>query len=253
MYRNSKSVGAWCALLGLLVSAASQATQVDVVDRVTGAVLPIYYHEGRAYVAGEPGNEYEIRIHSVAGQRMLAVTSIDGVNVITGQTASTGQSGYVLDPYGFVRIEGWRKSLSRTAAFYFTKLPDSYAARTGRPDNVGVIGIALFSEQTPCCLSEQESRNQDSSSAPAASAKESGMAAPRADRRREEKLGTGHGRSEYSAASYTQFERSSEFPQETVTIYYDSRRNLLAQGIIPQTRYADRTPQPFPGGFTPDP
>ena len=61
------------------------------------------------------------------------------------------QDGYVLDPWGFTSIAGWRKSLDRVAAFYFTSLPDSYAARTGRPDNVGVIGLALFRERSHCC------------------------------------------------------------------------------------------------------
>ncbi len=72
---------------------------------------------------------------------------MDGVNVITGKTASPSQSGYVLDPWGLVDIDGWRKSMDQVAAFYFTALPDSYAARTGRPDNVGVIGVALFRER----------------------------------------------------------------------------------------------------------
>ena len=34
--------------------------------------------------------------------------------------------------------------MQRIAAFYFTELENSYAARTGRPDNVGVIGVAVF-------------------------------------------------------------------------------------------------------------
>ena len=44
-------------------------------------------------------------------------------------------------------IDGWRKSMDDIAQFYFTHLPDSYAARNGRPGNVGVVGIASFSGQ----------------------------------------------------------------------------------------------------------
>ena len=76
--------------------------------------------------------------------------SVDGVNVVTGETAHAAAErlrararGAALD------VEGWRKNLSRTAAFYFTALADSYAARTGRPDDVGVIGVALFRRKTP--------------------------------------------------------------------------------------------------------
>src|SRR6266699_5465773 len=73
--------------------------------------------------------------------------SVAGVNVITGDTASPSQSGYVLDAHGSFEIAGWRTSMSRTAAFFFTTLANSYAARTGRPDNVGVIGVAVFRER----------------------------------------------------------------------------------------------------------
>src|SRR5215831_15564495 len=95
--------------------ACAQAARVEIFDRATAQSLPTYVHGGRLYVVGEPGHEYEIRIHSDAPGRTLAVTTVDGVNVITGETGATNQSGYVLDPYGYVGIEGWRKSLSRTA------------------------------------------------------------------------------------------------------------------------------------------
>jgi hypothetical protein len=37
-----------------------------------------------------------------------------------------------------------------------------------------------------------------------------------------------------------------------LTIHYDSRDNLMARGIIPGApRHVQ--PQPFPGGFVPDP
>ena len=41
------------------------------------------------------------------------------------------------------------RAITEAAAFYFTALPDSYAARTDRPDNVGVIGAAVFRERVP--------------------------------------------------------------------------------------------------------
>lgn len=239
-------------LFALFLTGSAHGARVEIIDRETGTMLPVFEHKGRSYIVGEPGSEYEIRVRSAHGQRLLAVASVDGVNVITGETAAASQSGYVLDPYGFVRIEGWRKNVSHTAAFFFTKLRNSYAARTGRPDNVGVIGVALFSELTPCCqaheLSKSEDRASNGASAKAAPAQRSRTL--EADGR----LGTGHGRSEYSAASYTSFRRASSRPDETVTFYYDSRRNLVAQGIIPaHEKYAGQMPQPFPNSFVPDP
>ena len=125
----------------------SDLVQVDVYNRTTGTTLPIYPNAHRHWIEGVPGHEYAVRIRNTTGGRLLVVTSVDGVNVISGDTASPAQSGYVLEPYGSVEIAGWRKSLTRTAAFYFTDLGDSYAARTGRPQNVGVIGVAVFQEK----------------------------------------------------------------------------------------------------------
>jgi hypothetical protein len=233
---------------------AGTLADVEVYDRSAGQVLPLYRHDGRLYLPGEPGHEYELRIRNRSGGRLLAVGSVDGVNVLSGQTASPDQGGYVLDPWGSVSIAGWRKSLDRVAAFYFTALPDSYAARTGRPDDVGVIGVALFRERPAPPVLQQpwayDAAPRDKAEAGAAAPPAASRAAPAPA----EKLGTGHGRSEYSAAYETAFERLSGTPEEVISIWYDSRRNLVAQGLIPQPRqYAQRQPNPFPGGFVPDP
>lgn len=241
------------------VDRAGERVEVQIYDRDEGRYLPVVRHRGRLYVAGEPGHEYEIRLRSREDRRLLAVTSVDGVNVISGDTASPQQSGYVLDGHGSVSIEGWRKSMQRVATFYFTDLPDSYAARTGRPHDVGVIGVALFEERRrprhPWWKREDERfRSEDraqSESAPRAKAYTPGSQSDNGQ------LGTGHGRNEWSQAQYTDFERASDRPAEVITIYYDSRRNLVAQGILPPERRWARwqRPDPFPADarFAPDP
>ena len=240
----------------------SQAS-VEIVDRTEGRVLPMYWHQGRRYVVGKPGNEYTIRVRNGAAGRVLAVMSVDGVNVITGDTASLQQSGYVLAPYESADIAGWRKSMARTAAFYFTALPDSYAARTGRPDNVGVIGIAVFRERArPIVLEEfrrKDAARAEGQSAPAAANAPADAKAEANDsvaQSLRERLGTGHGRSETSYASYTRFERASDAPAETIAIYYDSYENLVAQGVpVGSPPLARLRANPFPdaGRFVPDP
>ena len=223
------------ALLSPGAAAAHGAlADVSLYDRTEGRHLPVYWHEGRAYVAGKPGNEYQISLRNRGREEILAVVSVDGVNVVTGQSAEPSQSGYVLSAHGRLDIQGWRRSLSQTAAFYFTSLGDSYAARTGRPGDVGVIGVALFRKKPPL---------------PAAPiARDRGEAAESA-KPAQGQLGTGHGRHETSYAYHVQFERASRAPAEIVTLYYDSRTNLLARGII---REAVTHPRPFPG-FVPDP
>jgi hypothetical protein len=256
-----KSLKLACAALlaAFCANAAAVGGLADVTlfDRNEGRSLPVYWHEGRAYVVGKPGNEYQIAVRSRQGEEVLAVMSVDGVNVISGETAATQQSGYVLSPWRALAVRGWRKDLSRTAAFYFTSLPDSYAARTGRPDNVGAIGVALFRKKA---VEPPAPISQFAPSAPASLArKEANAAGASADQsapraaEREDRLGTGHGRNEVSYARQVGFERASSEPAETVVIYYDSYRNLLARGIIPPQFSPRRlSPNPFPG-FVADP
>ena len=206
----------------------------------------MYWQEGRAYIVGKPGNEYQVSVRNRLREDVLTIVSVDGVNIISGETAQPSQTGYVLGAHQAYDILGWRKSLSETAAFYFTALSNSYAARTGRPDNVGVIGVAVFRRKQ-----ERQPLAQPYSSAPpSAAAKERSAAAEDA------RLGTGHGRREASYAQQVQFERATSAPAETITLYYDSYRNLLAQGLIRQPVPVAPLPQPFPGSFykfVPDP
>lgn len=257
------------AALSTQAAAVGSLADVTVFDRSENRQLPIHWHEGRAWVVGKPGNEYALRVRNRGRDDVLAVVSVDGVNVVTGETATPLQSGYVLPAWRPLELNGWRKDLSRTAAFYFTPLPDSYAARTGRPDNVGVIGVALFRKKQPAEISQiapvpaprpfpraetsRESRDAAGSgaavpeSAPAESQDAARAPAPAA------KLGTGHGRSETSHARYVSFERATPEPAEVVTIYYDSHRNLVARGVIREPRPLPHLhPSPFPG-FVPDP
>jgi hypothetical protein len=249
--------------------AVAQRVEVRLEDRTLGRSIPLHRFDGRLYAAGEPGHRYAIRVSNRTGQRVLAVVSVDGVNVVTGETANPGQSGYVLDPWQSTTINGWRKNMSEIAAFNFAPLPESYAARTGRPDDVGVIGVAVFDEQRvypqyddEIALSKRERGAEPYAGAPAAAppstrdqaAAESASSMP-GRQRSEEKLGTGHGEREWSHARRTEFVRASSQPAEVNAIWYDSRRNLVAAGILPPPyrHYADRgDARPFPG-FVPDP
>lgn len=249
------------ALLALLLPVTALAglpADIEIFDRTAGRVLPVYWKDGQRFVAGEPGHRYEVRVCNQSGGRVLAVTSVDGVNVVSGETASPDQTGYVLDGYGRVEIDGWRKSLAQVAAFYFTALPDSYAARTGRPENVGVIGVALFREveRQPVYLEEDAvASGRADRAAPSAAepTKKAGAAGVTGGLEKRQKLGTGHGERRDSAARYVDFERASSTPDTVIRIYYDSYRNLVAQGVIPRRFDARSVPNPFPGAFVPDP
>ena len=257
--------------------ATGNLVDMQIVERNRGDVLSTWRYRGASYVAGRPGDRYAVRLSNRSGARVLVVLSVDGVNVVSGETASTGQTGYVLGPWASAEITGWRKSYSEAAAFYFTAPPDSYAARTDRPDNVGVIGAAIFRErvvqpvqrpfeaQPPVASGRLGSSNrqepeQRAQGAAADASSERSAAAPAASpspmREREslaksEKLGTGHGEREYSPTTQTTFERASSQPNEIVQVRYDSYANLVVSGVIGRPQ-PPAYPQSFPG-FAPDP
>ncbi len=257
------------------VAAVGRLGNLEILTRGDGQVLPVYNQGGRNWVVGAPGQEYSIRYCNSTAGRVLAVMSVDGVNVVSGDTASPAQSGYVLKAYECADIQGWRKSLTHTAAFYFTELPDAYATRTGRPENVGVIGVAVFRERPqPVAWKERagrialESRRDATAEPPAAGApapyEQDGRKSAEAPAPRNEaaqsavgaaasipapapmaKLGTGHGRSEDSPVQMVRFEREGPTPNETIAIHYDRRENLVAMGVLPPPVVA-HVPNPFP-------
>ncbi|MBS0360758.1 MAG: hypothetical protein JSR98_05220 [Proteobacteria bacterium] len=283
------------AMLGTMLAAAAAATvgpgggaradapadlvDLKVVDRETGQALQVWPHHGRLFVAGQPGGRYSLRVTNHSDGRVLVVMSVDGVNVISGQTAAYNQTGYVLFPRQAYDVTGWRKSDTEVAAFTFAPLPQSYAARTGRPQNVGVIGLAAFREKpvppppapavTPLAEPRGGSEIDDlvvtaqrrgapmPVPPPAAQASRATPMASMLAERRADKLGTGHGEREYSAVHDVPFERASAYPQLVRRIEYDSYDNLVALGVVRPRPPIDRWPRPFPSSpghsYVPDP
>jgi len=271
--------------LGLATACKAQAmggvADVAIIDRDNGAILSPHYYHGEYWVAGRPGGRYSIEIRNRLGERVLAVTSVDGVNVVSGATAAWDQTGYVFSPGESYQITGWRKSDTEIAAFTFTESPNSYAERTGRPANVGVIGVALFRERPavaqyvpptinyPTDKTEQSASRAANSAAaadarvsPAAplqesASKSSPLAGNVAGIAAAPKLGTGHGEREYSYVDHTEFARMQNQPNEVIRIRYDSFDNLLAMGIVKRPRPSASTTNPFPGSmdrqYVPDP
>jgi hypothetical protein len=263
--------GATLAALSLSTDALALGAIADVqiVDRDSGATLSAHYFRGEYWVAGRPGAKYSIRVRNRVEGRILAVTSVDGVNVLSGASAGYDQEGYIFSPGQDYEITGWRKSQSEVAAFTFTDASNSYAERTGRPANVGVIGVAVFLERfvpPPVMLRPHSLYPPEA----AAAAPRGGAAADsqaRAERSDDvsgqlaaappaaAKLGTGHGERESSYVEFADFQRQQSRPNDVVRIRYDSLENLVALGVI--RRPAARLPPPdaFPDGarFVPDP
>jgi hypothetical protein len=259
---------------------------IRIIDRASGTALPVYEYQGEYWVVGSAGSNYSISMQNRAGPtRTLAVTSVDGINVISGQTAGYQQTGYVLSGLGSYEINGWRKSLQEVAAFTFSSPGNSYASKTGRAANVGVIGIALFVEQQERVLmhrprhdkaesdrSEAETLNSPAPakevpapSAPAARA-EAGAASDRMRSAESAKaqgtlapgLGTQHGQREVSVTQNVAFKRASPSPDEVIMIRYDSLENMVRRGVLAYAQPLPINPPtamafPQSAGFVADP
>jgi hypothetical protein len=284
---DMKSVGIGLLLIGMGVlgvradaHAAGRLADVQIIDRDTGSVLPTYRSRGEYWVAGRPGARYSIMIQNHRGERILAVTAVDGINVISGETGAWGQSGYVFSPGESYEIAGWRKSDAEIAAFNFTAAANSYAERTGRPANVGVIGVALFlerprvptyqafdrrSEESGTAQNRLQGGLDSAARAAPSSAREGVASAPKLEEVKPyaslsnavpaPKLGTGHGARETSYVQNTTFDRLSSTPNEVIKIRYDSYENLVAMGVVP-SRPWQSAPNPFPDSaprYVPDP
>jgi hypothetical protein len=275
------------AITTLQAHAIGHLAELSVVDRTSGATLPVYFHRGEYWIAGKPGATYAISVCNKVGERLLAVMSVDGVNVLSGATAAWNQTGYVYSQHTCHEITGWRKSDSEVAAFEFAASSDSYAELTGRPNQVGVIGIALFRERipepvyvAPAYSSRDESaslnepraaKSQAAPTAAAPMAAQNGAGSTRSSMERGrgaessdstvasilpiQRLGTAHGAREASMVTHTQFERAQSRPNEVLRIRYDSREALVALGVIKSA--PRRVPSPFPlsenASYVPDP
>lgn len=125
----------------------------DLNITVNGSRCKQYQHQGRTYIEAKNGSEYVLEIKNNYWQRILAVCSVDGLNVLTGKTASEKDSGYIVPAYSTEKIKGFRFSDDEWAMFKFGYKFNgkTYAQSKGgdAEKNCGVIGFRLFYEQQP--------------------------------------------------------------------------------------------------------
>ena len=249
---------------------------VDLVDEY-GRTLQTFFRRGRIYALGLVGQRYSIRVSNPTAKRVEAVISVDGLDVIDGRPANyKNKRGYVIEPYDQLLVDGFRVSMNQVAAFRFSAVADSYAARKGKARNVGVIGVAIFEQRIsrPVAVAPRPfphyrheeghsaaDRAQPTPAQPSAksSAKSSAKAPEsRSHRRRSQTgykrdragLGTRFGERRSSVTTWTKFERRSKYrPNKIITIRYNDAAGLMAVGI-PVPSYDEvtirETADPFP-------
>lgn len=251
-----------CAAARPALQARRGAYELEVL--VNGAPAPTFWHRGETYVLGRLGERYTLRLHNRTDRRVEVVVSVDGRDVLDGEPAGFAKGGYLVPAHGAVEIDGWRLSLSEVAAFRFSRVADSYAARTGSARDVGVIGVAVFPERwtppPPPAVSERSAGEAAPSrdAAPAASAPapaagpERRSAEAKEGLARRPGLGTEFGERVASEVAQVHFERAGAAPAATLGARYDDAPGLAALGIPVdgavswREQALRRTASPFP-------
>ena len=238
------------------------------VEDTYGRSLQSFVYQGKTYVMGHYNNRYRVRIRNHTGHRIEAVVSVDGRDVISGELGSfEEQRGYLVDGHSSVLIDGFRQSDQNVASFRFTTPGDSYSARMGTPQHLGVIGVAVFRERSrprpvqvapaPQVMGPTDTGQSaewetgaggrgmgtgGGGVASASSRKESngrGMNRP-------QKLGTKYGETRYSPIEFVAFVRAnSRRPATILAVYYDNESGLISRGIRTRPPAFDE-PSPFP-------
>ena len=246
------TASAWAGVVG-------NAVEVRIVSD-NGRMLPIYPVKTssdvrKVYAEAIKGDHYRIEVKNRLNRRVGLVIAVDGRNIISGTKSwlTNSERMYILEPYGSGEFAGWRTNQDRINRFYFTDVPDSYAAAFGDKSAMGVIAVAVYPEvrrcrlltplpqTTPSYQHDQEGKGADAANkaqadraAPSASGEHMKKNAARLERAMES-AGTGYGRNEYSPSQIVAFEPEKR-AAETIYLKYEWRSTLCNLGVIACTR-----------------
>jgi len=230
-----------CASEGV---ARADGYSLELIDEA-GNLLPTFQGGGRTYVLGALGRRYSLRLRNQTAQRVEFVASVDGRDVLDGAPSAWEKRGYIVAPYGEVVIDGFRLNTDSVAAFRFSSVSRSYAARMGDARDVGVIGVAVFPERRITVVPPTAVYDAYASSGARGPPSGAGLAgealAPNSAKSLESKaerraasrpgLGTEFGEQRESRVSETEFERARATPAVVLGLRYDDCAGLLAMGV----------------------
>jgi hypothetical protein len=245
------------------------------------------YRTGQDWIEGRNGIPYTVEVKNNSYNRILAVVSVDGLNVINGKHESYETApGYILHSYNNIKIPGWKISAKEVKEFYFThKQSESYSHKIGANEsNIGIIAAAIFTEKpvitwtthyntitsdrwpttitsaTPYSCDDVKVYNSNvscmSNSADMSMETPANMSCTT---KRERyipsgamlmcKAATGSGEKKDFVTHKASF--GERVLQTVITLYYDTYEGLLQRGIIAQ---GQQSPRPFPDneGYCPN-
>jgi len=247
----------WAGVIG-------NAVEVNIMTD-NGRRLPIYpvkiqHSVRKVYAEAVKGDHYRIEVKNRLNRRVGLVIAVDGRNIISGNKSwlKNNERMYILEPYCSGEFAGWRSAHNRINRFYFTDIPDSYAAAFGDESAMGVIAVAVYPEIRRCALPNTspfypslEGERQRKTpgmgakggardAAPSSSFNESQKKSSTSEQKMES-AGTGYGREEYSPSRIVAFEPENR-AMETIYLKYEWRATLCKLGVIACAQTLHRPP-----------
>lgn len=123
---------------------------VSMHVQVNGRACKEYTHKGMSFIEARHGTNYTVKIKNDNPYRVMAVLSVDGLDVVTGKPAEETNTGYIIDAYSSLDVKGYRISDDNSASFIFTSKGKSYVQQAkSNATNAGVIGLRTFNEKLP--------------------------------------------------------------------------------------------------------
>ena len=193
-----------------------------------------YFHGGTVYIEAVRGASYSLRITNPTPYRVAVALSVDGLNTIDAKhTDARNASKWVLEPYESTVISGWQVSNRAARSFFFTGERQSYGAKLGQTENLGVIEAVYFRERQHDA--EIYRRPIEEGRAGAMNSAPSDSAAPSAKAQRhdaaDDYAATGMGRKERHEIEMIDIDLDPH-PLASVRIRYEFRPQLVKLGIL---------------------
>lgn len=231
---------------------------------INDRTIDTYYHKQKHYIEGRRNSVYKIRVHNDNDRAVAAVVSVDGLSVIDGKMAGADSQKYIIQPFSFIDVKGWRINDNEVREFKFGSRRNSYNQKSedGNSTDIGVIGVLFYGEKrryraTPMYMYTHTVGNPafDYDSYPtfstsnslglSASGSTASMAVGAVTRSLSvNNVGTEQGDHASSRVYHTSFDVDFS-TYSSVAIFYDDVKGLEARGIKVKRQQSE--PNPFPG------
>lgn len=222
--------------LALPLFATTRDGSPELTVLVGGTPLHEYAHRGATFIEATRGREFTIRLRNPTAQHVAVALSVDGLNTIDAKhTDAWGASKWVLEPYETTEISGWQVSGHAARRFFFTGERNSYGARLGKTQNLGVIEAVFYRERVPRWSEgpREYSRDQRGEVPPSASAapRENGIEQERQAAADDDYAATGMGRRTRHTVEEVDIDLERT-PIAALAIRYEFRPQLVKLGVF---------------------